>query len=489
MSAKKTWLKQGSAIIATSLMLLSLSPSALAGDAGMQQLFNDMGVYANSTPSGSFKGQTMNSYTGGGLSARASQKNYQFATFDPPRIGASCGGIDLYTGAFSFINSDQIVNLLRNASSNATGYLFSLALESICPSCASGMKFLQDQAAKMNALNMNSCELATGVVDAVGPALGLKTNNNDSKLAGKITGLYDDFTASGQSIAETPAKQNQITEARRASTAIKEWDKKLNVNVIWRALSDLNISGTSLTTEEKEVIMSMVGTVIVSDIPAGQTSAPEGAAQVARVIGPTMDLEAFIEGVSKDDMGMFKLTCVDNPTDQYGCLTVRNDPWPTDAADKRPFKARVRDAIDHLMGNIDARSGTPSTAEFQLINASSLPVWKLIANYSQLPSGAALSEEYSDMIATDIAYQYYLRGIRAAQAALSIYSSKSTNQVGAAEIKKLISDTQVFQTNAIQLVNKRRSTGIATAALTEQIAALEQSLRNQASAGSIKFRK
>ena len=70
-----------------------------------------------------------------------------------PGYRSGCGGIDLFSGGFSFINSDQLVGLLKNVMNNAKGYAFTLALEAATPQLANVIKYLQEQAAKINAMN------------------------------------------------------------------------------------------------------------------------------------------------------------------------------------------------------------------------------------------------------------------------------------------------------------------------------------------------
>ncbi len=473
---------------------------AIAGDAGMQQWFNDMGMYANSTPSGGFKGQTMNLYTGGGLYARAPQKSYQFATFDPPRIGAGCGGIDVYTGAFSFINSDQIVNLLRNASSNATGYLFSLALESICPSCSSGMKFLQDQAAKMNGLNMNSCELATGAVDATMSIAGLKTRGNDTKLYGKLAGIADDFTGAWQKTAEDQTTTKTITDAKNNSPSVPEGDKKRNVNLVWAALSDITRNGAPLSTEEKELAMSMVGTVIITDIPPGSVSSPAGSGQNVYFMPSTIQFERFIDGDFDDfDVSMTrklnvnKYTCGTSAT-KWDCADISSGSLPTEAwptgSSNTSFKQKVSDTITRMMTNIDVRqNSTTGNTDFALINSSSLPVWKMMSTYSQLPGGSTLTEQHVDMIATDIAYQYYAEGIRAVRSAIARESGKNGNPLAASAMEIILKEAKDKQQEAITIVQKRYNAGIAVNSLNQQVTALEKTLRSQVNAYTSQTRK
>jgi hypothetical protein len=106
----------------------------------------------------------------------------------------------------------------------------------------------------------------------------------------------------------------------------------------------------------------------------------------------------------------------------------------------------------------------------------------MIATYSQLPGGATLTQEYIDMIATDIAYQYYAEGIRAVHAALARENGKTGNPMAAMAIEMLLKEAKDQQSKAIAEVQKKYSSGIAVTSLNEQVQLLEKSLRNQVSA-------
>ena len=52
-----------------------------------------------------------------------------------PEVRAGCGGIDLYGGSFTFINTEQFRQILRQIGANALGYAFKLALATMCQEC------------------------------------------------------------------------------------------------------------------------------------------------------------------------------------------------------------------------------------------------------------------------------------------------------------------------------------------------------------------
>ncbi|MFO0519953.1 MAG: conjugal transfer protein TraH, partial [bacterium] len=155
-----------------SLLAMTLATTPLVShtadlNAEMQAMFNDLGALGNVTTPGAFRGQAMNLYTGGSLMMRAPGRNYPLATVQLPSLRAGCGGIDIYGGAFSFINKQQFIALLQNIGANATGYAFKLALQSISPDIDKLLTELQDQINKINAMNINSCEAAQALVNGV----------------------------------------------------------------------------------------------------------------------------------------------------------------------------------------------------------------------------------------------------------------------------------------------------------------------------------
>lgn len=107
-------------IAAAIAVTFSVSASASI-QSEMQSWFNEMGAYGNVTGAQVVQGQTTTVYTGGSMYMRTPIRNYQLASIAPPSIRGGCGGIDLFAGSFSFINSEQLTALLRNIANNAVG--------------------------------------------------------------------------------------------------------------------------------------------------------------------------------------------------------------------------------------------------------------------------------------------------------------------------------------------------------------------------------
>ena len=152
------------------------------------------GAAVNTTGPTAFHGQASGHWTLGNLYLRAPVRSEQVATVNLPSFRAGCGGIDAFAGAFSFINSDQLVAFARAIAQNAAGFAFELALETISPVIAETMAKLRALAQWINNQNMNSCETAQALVGAV-------WSKNDRASAaicaaiGTSQGIFSDYAA------------------------------------------------------------------------------------------------------------------------------------------------------------------------------------------------------------------------------------------------------------------------------------------------------
>ena len=125
------------------------------------------GAAVNTTGPTAFQGQASGHWTLGNLYLRAPVRSEQIASVSLPSFRAGCGGIDAFAGAFSFINSDQLIAFGRAVAQNAAGFAFELALETISPVIAETMAKLRALAQWVNSQNLNSCETAQALVGAL----------------------------------------------------------------------------------------------------------------------------------------------------------------------------------------------------------------------------------------------------------------------------------------------------------------------------------
>src|SRR3546814_20418063 len=99
----------------------------------MNSFFSDVGGAANVTGPSAFQGQSAGYYSLGNVWTRFPQKSVQPFNLQLPSARAGCGGIDLFSGSFSFINASEIIAMLKATANNALGFAFKLAIDSVSP--------------------------------------------------------------------------------------------------------------------------------------------------------------------------------------------------------------------------------------------------------------------------------------------------------------------------------------------------------------------
>ena len=129
--------RAGVALCALAAAGMAAAPVNAQVGAELNDFFNDMGASANATGPTAYQGQSAGYYSGGNIWTRFPQKSVNPVNLQLPSIKAGCGGIDVFSGSFSFINTDEIVAMLKATANNALGFAFQLAIKSISPQIAS----------------------------------------------------------------------------------------------------------------------------------------------------------------------------------------------------------------------------------------------------------------------------------------------------------------------------------------------------------------
>lgn len=196
---------------------LTVAAPAQAGvNAELNSFFNQMGGAANVTGPSAYQGQSAGYYTGGSLWTRFPQGAVNPINLQLPNVKAGCGGIDLFGGSFSFINSDELIALLKATASNALGFAFMLAIKSISPQIASTLEDLSQKVQQLNQFNMNSCEMAQNLVAGLwGKQAGREAEI--CKYIGNSQGIFSDWAKS----RATSATKGVSAAQRSPPTAIR----------------------------------------------------------------------------------------------------------------------------------------------------------------------------------------------------------------------------------------------------------------------------
>src|SRR3989338_5717775 len=198
------WRRVFATLMAT---LLIGSPLPLrAGDlnAEVNNMFNNLGAIGNYTAPGAFRGQTLNTYTGGSLFMRSPNKVYQLAAIQFPSAKGGCGGIDLFGGSFSHISAAEFRNMLRNITAALPGIAFQLALESVSPLLGGLTKWAKGLETWINNARVNSCETATALVSSAAESVGYSSQETCADLAIEM-GLESDRDSARRRCSTDPA--------------------------------------------------------------------------------------------------------------------------------------------------------------------------------------------------------------------------------------------------------------------------------------------
>lgn len=369
-------------LIAASGVVAALAAAPLPAAADMQDqmksMFNSM---VNISPPGLYATQRRGEISGGGVFVRNRIVNPNIVSFSPPSFRAGCGGIDFFTGSFSFINSEQFVQLMKAVAANAAGYAFNLALDQMCPQCLRTIETLQRKIQELNQYFGNSCQLAQGIVnDTMAAATGRRYG--EASIVGVAEGIGDVFSS------WTSADGRSPTEAV-AKDAPEKMKQHLEGNLVWRALKRSDVDDWFVTGGDDQILsvaMTISGTIIV-DYDEELDSF-----DIQSISGKPELIESFIEGAP-----VKYYSCVEQ--DENGCLspTLKTANWTGDGFAAAIFN-RLTDPDDGAIATIRT-AGDPNEAMRRLV--VSVP-GRLGAMFVRL---AAISAPAAETFAREAAYQ------------------------------------------------------------------------------------
>jgi conjugative transfer pilus assembly protein TraH len=373
------------------LSLLCLSQPIFADINGdLNNFFNNLGFSNNTTAPNAYSGQEAGYYTGGSLYARDSVRDVQIAQMDLPSFRSGCGGIDLFTGGFSFINSQELINSMQNVINNAAGYAFNLALESSTPEIANAMKYMNTLQTNINQFNMNSCETAAGLVGTMWP----RTHAAQQQVCqdiGATQGIFSDYAQARQGCG---AGGQMTSTLNKAQGAYKNLVLK-NTNIAWKALQQNSFLQSD--PQLAEFFMSLSGTIILNN-PGNSDSSGQQYKVLASLANDQSVLKALLHG------GQASIYHCDE-TSADGCLnpSIQSVTISENDALAEQVTHLLTDMVDKIV------TDTPLTQEeIGLLNATRLPVYKMLNVQVAFANNKSVLDvaSYADLIATDILFQY-----------------------------------------------------------------------------------
>lgn len=289
-------------ILLTLIVAMLSSTSIFAGpDNIADSIFQEM---TNSSAPGKYETATRGVYTGGQWEMRSRIVDQNLFTFRAPSAKGGCGGISMFGGSFSFINEDEFVNLLRQAASNARGYAFQLAMDTLCPTCTRLMNDLQNKIQALNEHLRNSCQLGKGLVNSLATISdsvdqATKEHRDGESLQEIAEGTAEDFYEAVSSGQRLMTAVGSVFDAQRTRMGATAYSNEKTGNILWKSLRANNFSTmfniTGADDEYLETVLSMLGSIVVSDNqPANDgTNAPEPTLLPALI---SLDLQMLVEG-------------------------------------------------------------------------------------------------------------------------------------------------------------------------------------------------
>lgn len=391
------------AVAAAALALAPAAPQAGDLNAEVDSMFANLGAIGNYTAPGAFRGQAFNTYTGGSLFMRSPSKVYQLAAVEFPSAKAGCGGIDVFGGSFSHISADEFKNMLRNITAALPGIAFQLALESVSPLLGGLSKWAKGLETWINNARINSCETAKAVASTAAEAAGYSAQETCADLAIEL-GLEGDRDAARRRCASD--RPGILASARTSADPRVRNRAPFVGNLTWKALQ---AAGTALDDGERELVMSLVGTVIYHPEEAGRDPEP---------VAPTItSISQLLYGQGPGtggDVRQHLLRCSDH--DECAAVTLDTGYVHT------PFTAKVEALMRSIADKIATRTAIPNdSAEVGFVNQTTEPVYRMLSIGATIP-GSGLAEslivQYRDLIAADYAHVFLERHLRLGLAAL-----------------------------------------------------------------------
>lgn len=393
------------AITAAALALLcTAAPTRADLNSEVNDMFDALGAIGNYTSPGAFRGQTYNTYTGGSLMMRSPNKVYQLAALQFPSAKAGCGGIDVFGGSFSHIAADELKAMLRNITAALPGIAFQLALEAVSPLLGGLTKWAKGLETWVNNARINSCEVGKAIVSTAAEAAGYSSQETCADLAIEM-GLESDRDAARRRCSTD--RPSILSSARSSGDANVRNKAPMVGNLTWMALQ---FTGSYLTDPERELILSLVGTVIYYPEESGRD--PEPIAPTLTSISHLLYGQAAGAG---NNVVQHLLRC--NNYTNCDVVTLNTTYSHT------PFTAHVENMMQSIANRIATRSPIPNgSPEVGFVNQTSEPVYRMLSLGTSIPGSGlaeALIAQYRDVIAADYAYVFLERNLRLGMAALA----------------------------------------------------------------------
>jgi len=358
-------------LAATNLVVVEAAQADVNGQLG--SFFSSLGGSANVTGPVAYNGQQGGYYSGGNLWVRfPAQQTYSLGSLQMPSVKAGCGGIDIFTGSFSFINTDQIVAAMKAAANGALAFVFDLAINAISSQIGSSIEKVMQKLQQFTQHSLNACQAGEQAAAGLAGMVGAR-DSHFCQTIGNSQGIFSDWAASAQGCG---------TGGSQTSTLSSNADKTIPsgpYNYTWSMLTQ---KYPSFDTAFKQYLMSLVGTVIYQP----GTSDTQGPTYKFLGQGDPALITALLDGGSSAQV----FTC-DN-TDQ--CLNPTQSTLTVASASA--LKTRVYNLLIDIAGRIQGNQQLTSE-EIGLLGATTIPLYKIMVVNAAASFGGMNTADLSEL--------------------------------------------------------------------------------------------
>lgn len=342
-----------------------------------QRLNNAFDAMANYTPPSVSLNARRGVISGGSMTIRTPNVGLRPFSLRGPSISVGCGGIDAFFGSFSFISKEQLVQAMRAIVTAALTYAFQLALEAMCPSCASTLGTLQEWLNNANEMLTNSCEATRNLMDQHGISTAITKTAEAWRWGKGIAKDPSDARNQGGAKSSVLAATEESTNAGGGGNDVRN-ATVAEGNQVWQVLKKSPLASFGFEDNDfLEEIMSMTGTVIAcmpdndecadvgTDPSSGGHIGQPGEIQVWRK-PPVMSLRDLVVGTDKNQ-SVKQYHCVG---DKEKCRKIEVGTNPITG-----FATQIRQAFNGTLGP----GGNPTGSSPGIL-------WKVRFNYSTAPT-------------------------------------------------------------------------------------------------------
>lgn len=379
------------AVAALWLALAAVSPVRADLNAGMQAMFDSLGVMGNYSSPTAFTAQNQGYLVGGGVSVRSPIRIITPVSVQRPSFSAGCAGIDIHLGSISFADLEGYKEFFQQLPNAALGFGLKVGLKSISETLSGAFDSLEEQINKYNIKAMNSCQAvqlaAEGASDAIEAINFERCKKRHREKMGDIR-------------AEEYCRKNPKEAASGAASA-PEGSRPITGNVVWKALDKVH----GLSRDDKELIMSVFGTVVIR----GEGQEPEH-------LPPTLPtFDSFFTGTPDVPNGLQTVARLK----VYRCDESNECLKPSASSMVfKTFPLRVQERLRNITQQlVDKQPQSPLNIAF--VNGTHYPVFRMLA-LATAAGDASMAEyfikQYGDLIAIELALAYTDRLIAEADA-------------------------------------------------------------------------